>query len=750
MKNKTCMFMSIAAAALAAYASFGATVVGDGIKDPLEELFANPPKEAHAGAWWHWMGGQVTKAGIEKDLDWFCRMGITSATIFGMADATVPWAKRIANVPTGGLRPYDDEWWRLVKFACAEGKKRGINIGLHNCPGYTSTGGKWITPRLAMRKLVFNVKDPAKDIPLASEAPFPVYDEGKKKFCKPDCAARRTDYRKIAVVRGVEVGHIPSGSYIQPADWDSFGLECDKMNPEAVSFHLDYVIAEWKKHLGPDLKAAGLTHVLLDSYEAGVPSWTPAMREEFKARRGYDCLDFLPILGGFTNLYTAAECAKFKKDFRRTVEDLYRDVLFKTMHEKLSAEGLQFSCEPYGGPWTISEVAPYIDRIMTEFWYPGRAPRKSHHVFNTYAAPGGKRHNIVEAEAFTSGARWDETPFTLKINGDRAFLCGVNRMVLHSCVHQPWGDDVKPGVTMGRWGTHFGRNQTWAEGGKAWFDYLARAQALLQWGRPEKDCLKSGFGEIARTDGRIRVHFLVNESDEEKPLELRGRGRWFDPVTGEIGDAPATLAPHQSGFWEVDVSRKDAGARGDCAGYAPSTPPPAMKIDGFSPALGDWTESEDPEVRYFSGTKTYRATFDCGNAGCAAIDLGKVCCATAQVRLNGCDLGVVWCAPWRVKVPSGVLKAKGNVLEIDVTNTWRNRLIGDELEPPDVEFAKAPYPGGDMMLAYPDWFGKGIASRPSKGRKCFATWNYFNADEKDKTLMPSGLVGPVTVGGDSK
>ena len=746
--------MACACAACAAdvitYEEFGATVVDDGIKDPLEELFANPPKEAHAGAWWHWMGGQVTKEGIEKDLDWFVRMGITSATIFGMADATVPLAKRIANIPTGGLRPYDDEWWRLVKFACAEGKKRGIDIGLHNCPGYTSTGGKWIPPRLAMRKLVFNVKDPAKDIKIAAEAPFPVYDEDKKKFCKPDCAARRTDYRKIAVVRGVEVGHIPSGSYIQPTDWDSFGLECDKMNPEAVSFHLDHVIAEWKRHLGPDLKAAGLTHVLLDSYEAGEPSWTPAMREEFKARRGYDCLDFLPILGGYTNLYTAAECAKFRTDFKRTIEDLYRDVLFKTMHEKLSAEGLQFSCEPYGGPWTISEVAPYIDRIMTEFWYPGRAPRKSHHAFNTYSAPGGKRHNIVEAEAFTSGARWNETPLSLKITGDRAFLYGVNRMVLHSCVHQPWGDDVKPGVTMGRWGTHFGRNQTWAEGGKAWFDYLARAQALLQWGRPGEDRLKSGFGEIARTDGRIRVHFLVNESDEEKPLELRGRGRWFDPVTGEIGDAPATLAPHQSGFWEVDVSRKDAEARRDCAGYAPSTPPPAMRIDGFSPALGDWTESPDPEVRYFSGTKTYRATFDCGNAGCAAIDLGKVSCATAAVRLNGKDLGTVWCAPWHVKVPSGVLKARGNVLEIDVTNTWRNRLIGDELEPPDVEFAKAPYPGGDMMLAYPDWFGKGIASRPSKGRKCFATWNYFNADEKDKTLMPSGLVGPVTVGGDSK
>jgi hypothetical protein len=65
MKSKIGMVVSIAAAALAAYASFGATVVDDGIKDPLEELFANPPKEAHAGAWWHWMGGQVTKEGID-------------------------------------------------------------------------------------------------------------------------------------------------------------------------------------------------------------------------------------------------------------------------------------------------------------------------------------------------------------------------------------------------------------------------------------------------------------------------------------------------------------------------------------------------------------------------------------------------------------------------------------------------------------------------------------------------------------
>jgi hypothetical protein len=72
-----------------------------------------------------------------------------------------------------------------------------------------------------------------------------------------------------------------------------FGLECDKMNPEAVALHLDHVIGEMKKHLGEQV-GRGLKFVLLDSYEAGNPTWTPNMREEFKSRRGYDPLPFLP------------------------------------------------------------------------------------------------------------------------------------------------------------------------------------------------------------------------------------------------------------------------------------------------------------------------------------------------------------------------------------------------------------------------------------------------------------------------
>jgi hypothetical protein len=91
------------------------------------------------------------------------------------------------------------------------------------------------------------------------------------------------------------------------------------------------------------------------------------------------------------------------------------------------------------------------------------------------------------------------------------------------------------------------------------------------------------------------------------------------------------------------------------------------------------------------------------------LDLGAVK-NLAQVRLNGRDLGVVWCAPWRVDI-TGAVKATDNQLEITVVNLWPNRLIGDQLLPADK-------------------------------RLTWTTWNPF---KKDTPLLESGLLGPVSL-----
>ena len=122
------------------------------------------------------------------------------------------------------------------------------------------------------------------------------------------------------------------------------------------------------------------------------------------------------------------------------------------------------------------------------------------------------------------------------------------------------------------------------------------------------------------------------------------------------------------------------------------------------------------------------------------LDLGVVK-HIASVKLNNFDLGVVWTAPWKIKIPPGLLKPTGNLLVIEVTNVWANRLIGDEQEPADCEWIPGYISGGNSLKEFPDWF-LNKQPRPSKGRYCFTTWNYFT---KNSPLISSGLLGPVRI-----
>jgi len=810
-------------------------------------VFEQPPQSAKTGVWWHWMGCNVTREGIVKDLDWFKAMGVGAATVFGMADVCSPWATKIDNSPHAGLIAFTPEWWKLVRFACEEAEKRGIELGLHNCPGYTCTGGPWIPPRLAMRELVFNVTNATEQISLTAHADYPVENGDTGAFEKPQIAARRTDLQEIAVVNGVRVQHIPMGAFTQPNQWENFGLECDKMNPEAVAFHLDHVIGDMKKYVGDQI-GRGLKFILLDSYEAGTPSWTPRMREEFQARRGYDPLPFLPALGGFPiggatagapsprSLGADEAVKKFKVDYKRTIQELYRDVLFKMMRERFNAIGLEFACEPYWGPFDSRECAAHVDRLMTEFWYTPKFNRSfpGRLGWEHWRGPNGKRHNVVEAEAFTSGpphCNWDETPFSIKAAGDTQYARGINRFTLVVAPLQPWNETVRPGMVMGRWGCHFGRNQTWAYSGKGLFDYFNRCQALLQWGEPGKGNISGNHilpaGTLitahSRVDGRDKdlldrkgakyVIWVVNHSDHWASIEMGlpttdKQPEWYDPVTGQITPlafkgklVPIQLAPAGSGFlvlekpldaavsnsagwsssdrcdrqpdrkyWQQMRKPFDGPGRGaDEFAFVgpwsltfPAKGLPVAKLRGdgalavASPdlcielaELVDWTQHSDPRVKYYSGTVTYRRKFRfTSQRAPELLTLGNCNRQIAGVKINGRDLGTCWCEPYEVRLPAGVVREGENLLEIEFTNVWANRLIGDEQEPADCEFAKPPFPGGWYLKRFPDWFRDAVragsadplANRPSKGRVGFCDWNYFDAKSK---LTSSGLLGPV-------
>ncbi len=255
-----------------------------------------------------------------------------------------------------------------------------------------------------------------------------------------------------------------------------------------------------------------------------------------------------------------------------------------------------------------------------------------------------------------------------------------------------------------------------------------------------------------RRDGDSDIYFVANCRNEPQLLAAchfraqDGRlAEWWDPVTGQrFAIHPVTVSPgslHMPSSWFVlnfapyqsafIVFRKNQAA-------APLPPRPEGKLRSltdlagpwevaFDPAWGgpekitfdkldDWTQRPEEGIRHYSGKAVYRKRFDLSaevlkhTKNNCRLSLGTVH-DMASVKLNGRDLGVVWCDPWDVELPTGLLREHGNELEITVANRWPNRLIGDQALPPEK-------------------------------RRTKTTWNPFH---KDSPLLPSGLIGPVQI-----
>ncbi|RNL56628.1 glycosyl hydrolase [Pedobacter jejuensis] len=797
--------------------------------DNPEQVFLNPPESAKPGVLWMWMGANLSKSGITKDLEALKKEGFNRTTMFSLADVTTPWAGEINKSPTPEIISWTEPWWDLVKHAASESKRLGMDFGMFNGPSYESSGGPWITPELSMQEICYNevkvkgnthisINIGKPKVNPRGKSPFPMYNPETNKVEKPEIKARNTYYKDIALLAlpasGIvpkdkiidltskmqvdgqlewdapagdwviyRFGHTTSGTLIQPSQWKATGLECDKMSEEAVAFHLDHVVGEIKKYIG-EFVGSSFTHVHFDSYEAGEPNWTPKMRSEFSSRRGYDLVPYLASFAKRT-IGSKQDSLKFREDFSATIKDLYRDVYFATIAKKLKAANLTFLAEPYGGPWRQDDVMPYVGKVMTEFWT-HKGKYSPYELDPTVAALRKSGQNIIEAEGFTgdpTDSKWDETPAWLKSMGDAAFCAGVNQLILHRFVQQPWDEKYKPGATMGQWGTHFDRTQTWWEPGKAMVEYWKRCQALLQWGHinDTKDDFfvaeQTGnvdLKHIRRSDGDMDIFFVANTNRSlgaaKCSFKVVGKQpELWNPVTGEMKDLPQF--DEQNGATSIQLNfedsqsffivfRKPAVKKSNAVNFPASQS--LATLDGswdvkFDAAWGgpvkpvrfnsltDWTKNEENGIKYYSGTALYTKVFNATylskeNSKNLLIDLGTVK-HIASVKLNNVELGVVWTAPWNIQIPAGLLKKSNNKLEIAVTNVWANRLIGDEQEPADMEWLPGHMNSGSFLKEFPDWFLNN-KPRPSKGRFTFTTWNYFT---KDSPLISSGLLGPVKI-----
>ena len=441
----------------------------------------------------------------------------------------------------------------------------------------------------------------------------------------------------------LRIGHACNGQKNHPASWNGVGLEVDKLSAEAMDWHFSQYIDRVRNLLG-DLAGdvpSGMNGVLVDSYEVGSQNWTHGFEKTFEARMGYSPIPFLPAFSGCI-VESVDETERFLEDFRLVVADLFADNYAGRLSALCRSRGLKLWLEPYGNcPTDNLRYAEDVDVPMIEFW--SRVAFGDHALDRfkngmTFEAGIPAAHlghfwgrKIVAAESFTSncedGGRWRTTPFAIKALGDRAYAAGVNRIVYHRFVHQPWaGQSYLPGMTMGPWGMHLDRTQTWWKYAGLWFRYQSRCQWMLQ-------------------EGEFVADVLFMESEQPPGLG--------NPVEGLADILNGEMVP---GYWKseddelVSAMRLPPGYSWDvCA---------ARSVESLS--VADGCVVAPSGLRYpllvlppndAIGERTLRAV-------CRLLDAGaKVCCLKMPTRARG--LAGYPSSDGRVKALAETAKAKG-------------------------------------------------------------------------------------------
>jgi hypothetical protein len=449
-------------------------------------------------------------------------------------------------------------------------------------------------------------------------------------------------------------GHTSTGEDNQPAPEKGRGLECDKMSKEAAEAMFNGLMGRLISAVGP---LAGKTFVAthIDSWEVSAQNWTPKFAEEFKQRRGYDPLPFLPIITG--RVVDSLEVSeRFLWDLRQTVSDLIVENYAGHFQELARRHGMRLTIEAYDlNPCEDLRYASRADEPMAEFWtWPSYAVAYSCIEMPSAAHVYGKK--IVGGEAFTAtdAEKWLGHPFAVKVFGDWGFCHGINRFVLHRYALQPWTNpERRPGMSMGPWGLHYERTQTWWDQVKPWHEYLSRCQYLLQqglfvadicylapeespqrWQPPDKSKERPGYNfdgcpaEVVLTrmgvkDGRIVLpdgmsyRLLVLPESKTMTPRLLGKIKELVEAGATIVGPPPMKSPSLLDFpkCDADVQQLAKAIWGDCDGKAVKehvlgkgrviwgkTPQKVLSDDGVPPDFLGQTVTSTQAIRYIHKT----------------------------------------------------------------------------------------------------------------------------------------------------
>lgn len=504
--------------------------------ESLDQAFVSPPRDAKPLVFWMWLGTAMPHEALTRDLEEMKAKGIVGAIVYPSTagriwrpESKMVWAgkgfEKVATddykgaksegIPGDKLPVWSERWRQAIRHAAKESARLDLDL----CVAVGTTAPRTvITPADGQKSLKWT--QTAFKGPGRVDATLPVPKLGLSAAAEANLVGEPwvQDVAILAVpqksVVGVdEVVDLTSKADTDgrvtwdapPGDWkifrfsqvatrkgNSHSLFIDGLSGEAMTKAWDGTMKVLLAEMTPE-ERRGLKFIEEDSWEAGEPEWTQTLATEFKTRRGYDLIPYLPVLAGQV-IKDKAASERIEQDYELTISDLYADNHYGRRRELANAVGLPFWSEAAGPNMKQSDLLRNISRVdvgMAEFWMPSAhrpLPDRQFLLREAASANHVYGRTVTPCEAFTTvGPHWEESLFDMKSSADQAFCDGMNRIIFHNFA-QSASLTAKPGYAM--WaGVHYEPGVTWWDQTPAFNDYLSRVSHVLQQGLFRADAL---------------------------------------------------------------------------------------------------------------------------------------------------------------------------------------------------------------------------------------------------------------------